>query len=65
MNLPYVPEATRREFEAGSEPKLWMTGKLRVGCAVIEEMFWWKGSLQCAKQILSCDAMTFEKCMRQ
>jgi len=60
-----VPKAARREFEARSEPQLWVTGKLRVSCAVIEEMFWWKGSLQCAKKVLSGDAMTFGKYMRQ
>src|SRR5882757_5099852 len=55
---PHVPEATGREFNSRSQTQLGVTGKLRVGSAVVEKVFWGDGPFESGEQVLGSNTMT-------
>lgn len=55
---PHVSKASRGEFNSGSQTQLRVTRKLRVGSAVVEEVFGRDSSFEGSQQVLGSNTMT-------
>ena len=56
---PQMPETAGREFDARGESELRVTGKFRVGRAILQEVFCGEVALQRCEEILCRDAMAW------
>jgi hypothetical protein len=54
-----MSEAPRREFDAWCETEFGMTRKLRIGFAIMQEMFRREVSSERREKVLSCDTMAW------
>jgi hypothetical protein len=55
---PHVSKTSGGEFDSGSQTQFWVTGKFRVGSAVVKKVFWGNSSLEGGEQVLGSDTMT-------
>ena len=57
---PHMSEAPGRELNPRRETELGVTWKLRVGCAIFQEMFRGDVAFQCREEVLCGDAVAWE-----